>query len=102
MQSHIIQFPQTGANNVEQNLKRMKTLKTKITALTAEYKLLEKCVIDEYFSKHDTYTTEKGLVLATYKQVTAMAFSQSDFKAANPDLYQQFSSERTQYRFLLK
>lgn len=87
---------------VQSNLERMKLLKDEIKVLQAEFDMLQEQVIESYFNDHEEFKTERGLVLATYKQVTSNVFDSSSFSKDHPDVYSMYKRDRVSYRFQLK
>jgi hypothetical protein len=87
---------------VESRLYRMKELKEAIRELQAEYEMLQKSTIDDYFYQRDTYQTNKGLILATYKEQLRTQFKTTEFKKVQPALYEEFLDVKQVKVFLLK
>ena len=87
---------------VESKLRRMKILHTQIKELQAEYTMLQDEVIIEHFSSCVEFRTDKGLLLATYKESISNNFQSADFKIVYPDLYESFKKECSKFTFLLK
>ena len=88
--------------DIEATLQKMKKLNAKIKALTAEFSMLKEQAIKEYFSDCDTYTTAKGLILATYKEIISNRFDSAEFKKNHALYYATFSKPHSSYRFDLK
>lgn len=87
---------------IENNLKKMKVLAQQIKELQAEYDMLKADVINNWFVNNETYQTEKGLVLATYKLQERIVFNQSKFKTDHADYYLMYSDSKPCHTFLLK
>lgn len=86
----------------ESKLTRMQELKTQIKVLEAEFEMLKKEVISEYFVNEGEYRTSKGLLLATYIEITSNRFDSTAFSKAHPKMYENFKKESISYRFDLK
>ena len=89
-------------NTVEAKLLQMKALKDQMKALEAEFNMIKKDVITEYFVNNDTYMNSKGLVLATYKNHAEKRFNTDKFKADFADIYENYREESTVSKFLIK
>ena len=82
----------------------MKRLKRKIEELSAEYDLLKKQIVTEYFELNhtDILKNDKGLVLATYKTQLRTQFKSSDLKKNEPSLYEKYLDISEIKVFLIK
>lgn len=88
--------------SVESKLSRMKQLKQAMSELEAEYDMLKKSVIADYFEHNDTLINDKGLVLATYKEQLRTQFQTTEFKKHEPELYEKYLDIKPVKTFLLK
>ena len=86
----------------ESKLIHLQKLKTKIKTLEAEFEMVKKEVINEYFVNQGEYRTSKGLLLATYIEIKSNRFDSTAFSKAHPKMYENFKKESTSYRFDLK
>ena len=86
----------------EAQLLRMRKLKAKIKVLEAEYEMLKKTVVLNYFANNEEFRTEKGLLLASYKSTIRTSFDQKSFKKEEPLLYLQYEVKTNVSTFLLK
>lgn len=100
MKSNIILIKNTL--NIEDNIIHLKHLKDQIKTLQAEYDMLTDELKSGYFADHDEYMTSKGLILATYKSQLRTQFKTTEFKLAEPKLYEQFLDIKELKVFLLK
>jgi len=86
----------------ETKLMRMQDLDKQIDVLQAEFDMLKKEVINEFFWSDDEYRTSKGLLLATYKGYTERRFNGNKFQIDFPDIYDGYKEKKVVYKFSLK
>ena len=80
----------------------MKELQQSIKVLQAEFDLLKKQSIDAYFINHEEFSTERGLLLASFKAAEMNVFNQTKFKQDHNALYNYYTEVKSVSRFLLK
>lgn len=88
-------------NAIERKLERMKELKAIEKAVIAEFEMLKKELITEYFNLYESYENANGQTLATYKASEPVRFQQTEFKADHPDIFEAYTQKTLQYTFRL-
>lgn len=89
-------------NPLERKLNRMREIKDAVKALDAEFDMLKKEAIAEYFIVNEEYRTDKGLLLASYKAIESLRFNTDRFKTDHADIYDMYKEKGLSYRFDLK
>lgn len=86
----------------ETKLVHMKDLKNNIKVLQSEWDMMKDEVIGEYFVNYEEYKTDKGMLLATYKQHKEKRFNSTRFREDHPDVYEMYSEEKGVFKFITK
>lgn len=90
-----------ASSKVEEAWKSIKEIKDMQKKLDAKAKETE-FIIKEYLKDNEELLDLQGKVIATWKTSVSKRLDSKALKAANPDLYEQFTKESISRRFLVK
>jgi len=90
------------SNEIETKLSKYRELQLIMKSMQMELDHIKKDLIGSYFAHHDSYTSSKGMLLATYKASYPITFNQGAFKTENPDIFEQYTEVKEQFRFMVK
>jgi len=90
------------SNEIETKLSKYRELQLIMKSMQMELDSIKKDLVGSYFAHHDSYTNSSGMLLATYKASYPVTFNQGIFKSENPDLFEQYTEIKEQFRFIVK